>query len=98
MKFLFVTLGEDFALIENPGYVFPGFEIVPLAKKSKSVENIIAAVMDMDGTTTTTEVLCIHSLEYMIRQITGRMTKDSWSGLILKRLSTHNRKQHYQTC
>jgi hypothetical protein len=53
IPFLSNTLGEDFALIENPGYVFPGFEIVPLAKKSKSVENIIAAVMDMDGTTTT---------------------------------------------
>jgi len=81
IPFLLNNLGEDFALIENPGYVFPNFEIVPLAKKAKKVNNLIAVVMDMDGTTTTTEVLCIHSLEHMIRQITGRMTKDLWSGL-----------------
>lgn len=81
IPFLLNNLGEDFALIENPGYVFPNFEIVPLAKKSKKVNNLVAVVMDMDGTTTTTEVLCIHSLEHMIRQITARMTKDLWTGL-----------------
>lgn len=81
IPFLYKGMGEDFAMIENPGYIFPRFEIVPLAKKSKKVEDIVAVVMDMDGTTTTTEVLCIHSLEFMVRQITGRMSKEEWHGL-----------------
>lgn len=81
IPFLYKGMGEDFAMIENPGYIFPRFEIVPLAKKSKKVEDIVAVVMDMDGTTTTTEVLCIHSLEFMVRQITGRMSKEEWLGL-----------------
>ncbi len=73
VPFLMNGLSDEFALIENPGYIFPKFEVVPLAKKLKSITDLEAVVMDMDGTTTTTEVLCIHSLEYMIRQITGRM-------------------------
>jgi len=35
----------------------------------------------MDGTTTTTEPLCIHSLEWMTRQVTGRTTPSVWAGL-----------------
>lgn len=81
IPFLCNGMGDDFAMIENPGYIFPHFEIVPLAKKLKTVEDITAVVMDMDGTTTTTEVLCIHSLEFMVRQITGRMSKEEWHGL-----------------
>jgi len=81
VPFIMNGLSDEFALVENPGYIFPKFEVVPLAKKLKSVTELEAVVMDMDGTTTTTEVLCIHSLEYMIRQITGRMTKEIWEGL-----------------
>jgi len=81
VPFLMNGLSDEFALIENPGYIFPKFEVVPLAKKLKSITDLEAVVMDMDGTTTTTEVLCIHSLEYMIRQITGRMSKEVWEGL-----------------
>lgn len=75
-------LGEDFIVIQNPDYIFPEFEIVPLAPKFfKPPEKISAIVMDMDGTTTTTEELCIHSLEFMVRQMSGRLSVDSWSGL-----------------
>ncbi len=81
VPFLMNGLSDEFALIENPGYIFPKFEVVPLAKKTTSVSGLEAVVMDMDGTTTTTEVLCIHSLEYMVRQITGRLSKDVWEGL-----------------
>ena len=35
----------------------------------------------MDGTTTTTEELCIHSLEYMVRKMSGRMSLSDWQGL-----------------
>jgi beta-phosphoglucomutase-like phosphatase (HAD superfamily) len=37
--------------------------------------------MDMDGTTTTTEELCLHSLETMVRRITERPNVALWSGL-----------------
>lgn len=45
------------------------------------LSEIRGIVMDMDGTTTTTEVLCIHALEYMVRQITNRLNHHDWSGL-----------------
>ena len=35
----------------------------------------------MDGTSTTTEPLALHALEYMVRRFTGRMTKAEWAGL-----------------
>lgn len=81
VPFIMNGLSDEFALIENPGYIFPKFEVVPLAKKTRSITGLEAVVMDMDGTTTTTEVLCIHSLEYMVRQITGRMSYNVWEGL-----------------
>jgi len=76
------TLGNEFAIVKNPDYVHPPFEIYPLAPKiTASGEQLVAAVMDMDGTTTTTETLCIHSLEYMVRKITDRISKEQWIGL-----------------
>ncbi|MGE5411029.1 MAG: hypothetical protein ACM3MI_08715, partial [Clostridiales bacterium] len=75
-------LGEEFVVINNPDYVYPQFEICPMAEKIYSVSGIIPAfVMDMDGTTTTTEVLCIHSLEYMLRRISGKISINEWIGL-----------------
>ena len=76
------TLGNEFTIVKNPDYVHPAFAIYPLAPKiTAPVEQLVAAVMDMDGTTTTTETLCIHSLEYMVRKITGRISKEQWIGL-----------------
>lgn len=75
-------LGEEFSIIQNPSYIHPNYEVVPLAPKlNKPTKKIVAVVMDMDGTTTTTEEICIHSLEYMVRKITGRMNKSDWTGL-----------------
>ncbi|MCU7495695.1 MAG: hypothetical protein HF314_16575 [Ignavibacteria bacterium] len=75
-------LGDEFTVIKNPDYIFPAYEICPMAGKVHSVKGTIPAfVMDMDGTTTTTELLCLHSLEYMIRLFTGRMSGDEWAGL-----------------
>ena len=34
----------------------------------------------MDGTSTTTEPLALHSLEYMVRRFTGHMEKSDWEG------------------
>lgn len=79
---LISKLGDEFAVVKNPGYIHPEYELYPLAPKIKRrVNNLTASVMDMDGTTTTTEALCIHSLEYMVRKLSGRMTKQQWKGL-----------------
>jgi len=79
---LIKQISEEYTVIQNPDYIFPSFEIVPLAAKITSPrEKMQAVVMDMDGTTTTTEELCLHSLEYMLRQISGRFTKELWHGL-----------------
>jgi beta-phosphoglucomutase-like phosphatase (HAD superfamily) len=76
------ALGEQFALVANPAYVHPPVELYPLAPKiAGPVRRLAAAVMDMDGTTTTTETLCLHSLEQMVRRITGRPTPQQWAGL-----------------
>jgi len=79
---LLKNLSEEFAVIRNPGYVHPEFELAPLAPKlTAPLGHLTAAVMDMDGTTTTTEELCIHSLEYMLRAMSGKFTHEEWSGL-----------------
>ncbi len=75
-------LGDEFIVIHNPNYVYADFDICPLAPKIQTKrDRILAIVQDMDGTTTTTENLCLHSLEIMIRQFTGRLTQESWKGL-----------------
>ena len=81
-KQLISKLGDEFAVVKNPEYIHPGYELYPLAPKiKKPVKALVAAVMDMDGTTTTTEALCIHSLEFMVRKLSGKMTLDQWEGL-----------------
>ncbi|MEJ5306063.1 MAG: hypothetical protein WHV63_08980 [Ignavibacteria bacterium] len=76
-----LSLSDEFVIIKNPDFIFPGYEVVPLAKKIFNLDNFIAAVMDMDGTTTTTEELCVESLEFMIRKMSGLLSKEQWIGL-----------------
>ncbi|MBN2780486.1 MAG: hypothetical protein JXR21_00815 [Candidatus Marinimicrobia bacterium] len=71
----------DYACIRNPEGVFPPYEYQPLSPKRPFLEDLSAVVSDMDGTTTTTENLCIHSLEMMVRRISGKTDLDSWAGL-----------------
>jgi hypothetical protein len=71
----------EFACIRNPEGIFPEIEYAPLAEKQKTLKDIRTIVCDMDGTTTTTENLCIHSLEFMMRKISARMDISSWDGL-----------------
>lgn len=79
---LLTGLSEEFVVVKNPVYVHPEFELYPLAPKlSGFISGIKGIVMDMDGTTTTTEELCLHSLEYMVRRVSGRYDKETWSGL-----------------
>ncbi|MBE2281656.1 MAG: hypothetical protein IAE91_14815, partial [Ignavibacteriaceae bacterium] len=78
----FSSMGNEFVIVNNPSYIFPPFDIYALAPKpSKPLVEIKAVLMDMDGTTTSTEVLCLHSLEYMIRLCSGLMTIEQWQGL-----------------
>lgn len=65
-------LGGTFALVKNPPYVFPPYEAYPLSAPRTTLDDgLEAAVMDMDGTTTTTEALCIESLATMVSCMTG---------------------------
>lgn len=74
---IFSGLGEEFAVVNNSEFVFSPVELYPLAKKQKApIKNISAFVMDMDGTTTTTETLCLYSLDRMIALMSG-LTIDS---------------------
>lgn len=76
------SVSEEFAIIHNPDYIFPPYEIIPLAPKISSKRNHLSAIVsDMDGTTTTTEELCLYSLEYMVRMMSGRFTIMDWHGL-----------------
>lgn len=82
VKEIVPRLGEEFVLIENPNYIFSKFDICPLAPKIvEKRDRIVAVVQDMDGTTTTTETLCLHSLEMMVRHFTGRHSREQWDGL-----------------
>lgn len=66
-------LGNTFALVQNPPFVFPPYEAYPLgAARTCLDDGLEAVVMDMDGTTTTTEALCIESLATMVSCMTGK--------------------------
>lgn len=71
----------EFVEVKNPGYVYPTAEYYPLAPKIHQLDALNTALMDMDGTTTTTEVLCIFSLEQMVRRMSGLYKMDQWEGI-----------------
>lgn len=72
---------DEFAEVRNPGYIYPPVEYYPLAPRIHQPDALKAAMMDMDGTTTTTEVLCIYSLEFMVRRMSGLLEKRDWEGI-----------------
>lgn len=72
----------EFAVVRNLDYVFSPCEVYPLAPRvAPPLKRISAFAVDMDGTSTTTEPLALHSLEYMVRRFTGRMSPQDWTGL-----------------
>jgi beta-phosphoglucomutase-like phosphatase (HAD superfamily) len=83
LKELAAGLGAtEFACVRNLDYVYSPGELYPLAPRVRPpLERIVAFVVDMDGTSTTTEPLALHALEYMVRRFTGRLTKAEWAGL-----------------
>jgi beta-phosphoglucomutase-like phosphatase (HAD superfamily) len=73
---------KDVAIVKNPEYIYPLFDFYALAPKiKKPLKEIYGIICDMDGTTTTTETLCLHSLEVMVRRITDREDAKKWRGL-----------------
>lgn len=69
---LITQLGRSFAVVKNPPYIFPAYDLYALATPRTQLEaGLEAAVMDMDGTTTTTEVLCTGALEFMVQRLCG---------------------------
>ncbi|GIW62617.1 MAG: hypothetical protein KatS3mg090_0443 [Patescibacteria group bacterium] len=60
----------EFAIVKNPSNIYPPYDIYPLKPKNKIDSNFSVVLTDMDGTTTSTETLCLHSLEFMMKKIT----------------------------
>lgn len=71
----------EFAVVKNPSYIYPPFDYYPLAAPNKNPEMLKAVLMDMDGTTTSTEVICIYALETMVRRMADCMDKEQWEGV-----------------
>lgn len=79
---LLTDLGQEFAVVENLSHIFPPFDVYALAPARQKVrDSLAAAVMDMDGTTTTTEPLCINALQTMVGRISARDADPQWPGL-----------------
>lgn len=84
---LFSNFNGEFAVVKNPEFIFSPIEFYPLAKKQKrAVKKLDAIAMDMDGTTTTTETLCLYSLDRMIALMSGN---ESASPQTLDKLSDY---------
>ncbi len=76
------TGATEFVCVRNLGYVFAPTEVYPLAPRVQPpLEHVVAFLVDMDGTSTTTEPLALHALEYTVRRMTGLLTPAQWSGL-----------------
>jgi len=87
---IFKKLGREFAIVKNPSYIYPDFEFYPLSPKILTPRpRLVAVVKDMDGTTTTTEQLCLHSQEFMVGKITGLSRDPKWKGLDRERDYPH---------
>ena len=73
---------DEVTIVGNPSYIYRPFDVYILPTKIDTPRNKLTAIVkDMDGTTTTTEDLCVHSLEFMVGKITGWDVEKGWSGL-----------------
>lgn len=73
---------SEFAQVRNLDFTYAPFELYPLAPHApRPLPRLAALTVDMDGTSTTTEPLALHALEYMVRRFTGRLDKAQWPGL-----------------
>lgn len=69
---------NDFSVVLNPEGVRPVFDLYPLPPLNKlGIGHISAILTDLDGTTSTTEPLCLSALAYMITEsskVDGKQT------------------------
>lgn len=78
-KMLSALGAAEVAVVRNPQGIYAPCEFYPLAPRRRHLRDLRAVVMDMDGTTTTTEPLCLHSLEHMVRS--AMREGEAWAGL-----------------
>lgn len=79
---IIAKLGYEFAVVHNPAPLYPEIELYPLAPKiTVPQKDLSAVILDLEGTVCSTLDLRLHSLEYVVRSISGRLTKDEWKGL-----------------
>ncbi len=77
------ALGTDeLVAVRNLGFIPHARDLYLLSPQTAlPLDTIAAFAVDMDGTSTTTEPLALHALEYMMRCVTNRMTPAEWPGL-----------------
>ena len=77
------ALGTDeLVAVRNLGFIPHPRELYFLAPRTAlPLDHLAAFAVDMDGTSTTTEPLALHALDYMVRCVTNRMTPAHWPGL-----------------
>jgi len=76
----------EFAVIENPPGVFPAREPLPFGPKATTLpRGLAAALIDMDGTTSSTEPLYVHALEEVARHAAGKVGDPTWPNFDLDR-------------
>lgn len=79
---IIAKLGLEFAVVHNPAPIYPEIELYALAPKiTVPQKELSAVILDLEGTVCTTLELRLHSLEYVIRSISGRSSKEEWKGL-----------------
>ncbi len=72
------TMGDEFALLDNPPGIFPPQELVPLAPRYTQLQGGPSAIfLDMDGTVTDTEPLFLHGVEMVVRRAMDGGTKEA---------------------
>jgi phosphoglycolate phosphatase-like HAD superfamily hydrolase len=72
----------EFTIVENPSYVYRPYDIYVMPPKLTTPRSRLSAIVkDMDGTTTTTEELCVHSLEFMVGRVANLDKQKGWQGL-----------------
>jgi len=73
---------SEFTIVENPSYIYRPCDIYPMPPKILTPRTrLVAIVKDMDGTTTTTEELCVHSLEFTVGKLCGKELDKGWKGI-----------------
>lgn len=74
------AIAENFALIPAAGKRWPPYEICPMAAPATQLhDGFEAALMDMDGTISTTEPLVLEALDAMVAALIGHDAR--WEGI-----------------